>query len=513
MAVKRPRRIAVRVLLWSVGAAAVLFAAHVAGARWLLSGPKLRSWINTDPVSMRIDYEEARMPWPGRLELKGLQIRGSDDNVQWVIVLAHAKVDFSVLGLFGKTFRPLHVRGSGLSFRLRNKLEPGKVDRRFAELLPPIPGFSDPPLRAAPRPPSEPGRPWSIDVRNIRVEKFDEIWIDVYRYRGSARLDGRFFLRPGLLARVGPAAIDIPGGDVRLGEDPILLGATGRIAATMDSWDPREVQGSEVWENTSGDVKLRGRTESLEFLNFFARAGAEPRFSEGPGEASIAFRVEKGNARGDVSLKAGRLNLRAAGVSLRGDALLGLHVAGWKVERGPIEIDRGRLELTDFSAAGAAKTREWWGRFDLTATRIDSGFRGQIALRCRDARPLLPIFGVPLPKWTHGIFELEDLEARAAVALGSARASVRGLEATGGPFSISGEYERRGKRAEGIFLVRTKTLSVGVEVREGGTGLRLIGPTGWFEMRRAAMRAGSGLHSSDFRHGIAKEGASGNPEE
>ena len=90
-----------RVLLWAVGIAVVLFATHVAVTRWMLSGPKLRSWINTDPVSMQIDYDEAVSPWPGRLELKNLQIRGSDDNVQWVIVLELAKVKFSVLALFG----------------------------------------------------------------------------------------------------------------------------------------------------------------------------------------------------------------------------------------------------------------------------------------------------------------------------------------------------------------------------------------------------------------------------
>ena len=485
---RNPGRIAARVLLWAAGAALAMVVAYLAGARWLLSGPKLRSWINADPVSMRIDYDEASSSWPGRLELKNLRIRSSDDNVQWVIVLEHAKVKYSVLALLGKTFRPLDVRGSGLSFRLRNKLAPGKLDPGVVALLPEIPGFSDPPLKTAPKPPGEPGKPWTIDVRNIRVEKFAEIWVDVYRYQGSALLDGRFFLRPGLRARVGTATIDIPGGEVRLGKDPVLLGATGRIAATIKDWDPREVQGSEVWENISGEAKLQGRTEGLAFLNFFARAGAEPRFAGGPGDLSLALQVEKGNTRGDIALMSKRLNLRAAKVSLTGDARLRLHIAGWKVERGPMNIDRGRLELTDVSAAGAAKSRGWWGRFDLASVRVDSGVRAQVVVKCRDARPLLPIFGVPLPKWTHGIFELEDLEARAAVALGSGRTSVRGLEATGGDFAIRGEYERRPRRTEGVFLIKTKTLSLGVEIREDGTGLRLIKPTDWFEERRAAMR-------------------------
>ena len=477
-----------RVLLWIAAAAAALVILYVAGARWLLSGPKLRSWINTDPVSMQIEYDEAVSPWPGRLVLKNLRIRASDDNVQWIIVLEHAKVDYSVLALFRKTFRPVWLRGSGLSFRLRNKLDPKELDPRVIALLPPVPGFSDPPLRTAPKPPVDPGKPWSIDVRNIRVEKFDEIWVDAYRYRGNARLDGRFFLRPGLLARVGPAAIDFPGGDVRLGEDPMMVGVTGRLAATIDAWDPREVQGADVWDHISGEVRLRGGTESLQFLNFFARASAEPRFSRGPGEMSISLDVEKGNARGDVTLQAKRMGLKVAKVSLTGDAALGLHIAGWKVERGPIDIDRGRLELTGVSAAGAAESQAWWGRFDLTSVRVGPGIRARIAARCRDARPLLPIFGVPLPKWTHGMFELEDLEARAAVAFGSGRTSVRGLEATGGDFSIRGEYESRPRRTEGVFLIQTKTLSLGVEIREDGSGLRLVKPADWFEERRAAMR-------------------------
>ena len=65
---------------------------------------------------------------------------------------------------------------------------------------------------------------------------------------------------------------------------------------------------------------------------------------------------------------------------------------------------------------------------------------------------------------------------------------MRGLEATGGPFSIRGEYERRPKRTEGVFLIQTKTLSAGVEVREDGTGLRLVKPAEWYEERRVAMR-------------------------
>ena len=99
-------------------------------ARWLLSGPRLRALINTDPESLTLDYDEATSLWPGRVTIRNLRIRGSDHNVQWIIRLADARVDYSVLALAQSTFRAERVRGDGLSFSVRNKLEAGGGEER-----------------------------------------------------------------------------------------------------------------------------------------------------------------------------------------------------------------------------------------------------------------------------------------------------------------------------------------------------------------------------------------------
>jgi hypothetical protein len=95
------------------------FAGYAASARWLLSGPRLRSWINTSPETTLLDWDEAVSRWPGVVRIKNLRIRGSDANVEWEIRLADARADFSVAALLSRTFRVERVAGTGLSFRLR----------------------------------------------------------------------------------------------------------------------------------------------------------------------------------------------------------------------------------------------------------------------------------------------------------------------------------------------------------------------------------------------------------
>ena len=126
----------------------LLLAVYAGAAHWLLSGPRLRALINADPESLTLDYGEASSLGPGRVTIRNLRIRGSDHNVQWVIRLADARVDYSVLALAKRTFRAERLRGTGLAFFLRNKLEPGEVGSSDPAVLPPIPGFADPPLRS-----------------------------------------------------------------------------------------------------------------------------------------------------------------------------------------------------------------------------------------------------------------------------------------------------------------------------------------------------------------------------
>jgi hypothetical protein len=76
------------------------------------------------------------------------------------------------------------------------------------------------------------------------------------------------------------------------------------------------------------------------------------------------------------------------------------------------------------------------------------------------------------------------LTASADVVLAPSLVRVSGLAARGGSFTIDGDYRKRGKEADGAFLVSDGPLSVGVRVANGKPSLKLAGARTWFAERR-----------------------------
>jgi len=479
-----------RIALWLlVVAAAVLalaFAGYAAAARWLLSGPRLRAWINTSPQTTMLDWDEAVSRWPGTVRLKNLRIRGSDQNVEWIIRLAEARADYSIVALLSRTFKVSRVQGSGLSFHLRQKLDPKDPTNPPVSVLPPIPGFADPPLRSPEEPPvsAEEGNPWTIQISGIAIEQFEEIWFDAYRFEGGARLRGEFLLRPGQRARVGPAVIEFQKGSLNLGREALISEVAGRLQATIAEWDPRRVQGDAVWRNVSAEVDVHGPDPSLEFLNYYFRHAREPRFAKGRGVVSLGASIEHGEASGRALLAARGASARQSGVDLTGNLRAALRISKWDLVSGEMDLSGSSLQLSDVTASGTGDSRDWWARLDLPQARLRKGLEAKVKIECRDARPLLAVLKAGVPSWAQGLVSLDGLTAEAQVAMSRPRTRVHELEARGGKYHILGEYERRGEDERGVFLIESNLLRVGVKTLGGQASVELFGPRGWYFRER-----------------------------
>ncbi len=95
--------------------------------------------------------------------------------------------------------------------------------------------------------------------------------------------------------------------------------------------------------------------------------------------------------------------------------------------------------------------------------------------------PLLALFSAELPAWTRGLVDLDDFTANATVDLGPSLTRVRDLDARGGNFRVQGHYLRRNTHREGAFLIESGSLSLGLELEQSATKLRLIGAKRWFD--------------------------------
>ncbi len=480
--IRHPRRL----LLLLVLAPVLSLVTYVGAVRWLLSGPTLRVLINTNPESLSLDYDSATSFWPGRLAIRNLRIRGNDHNVQWIVRLADARIEYSVLALVRRTFRAERVRGTGLSFFIRNKLDAGEAKNADASVLPPIPGFTDPPLRTPEvQGAKAAGNPWCIEVRDIRIEHFDDVWFDACRYRGTAHLDGAFFLRPGLLVWIGPARFGIEAGELRIGRETAGLSISGSIGATFEPFEPPRVHGSEVWQKASGSVALDAGFDRLESLEHLV-SSAGTRLEGGAGKAAFRVAVEQGIAKGELRLTVHDGSVRLEKLGLRGDADVRLVIPAWNLMSGPIEISGSRVAFSDVRASGSDDSRRWWGRFEIRSGKIGSTATARIEAETRDGRPLLALLAADLPAWTRGLVDLDDLSATGTVSLGASLTRVRDLDARGGSFHIQGRYLRDKCTHDGAFLIESGGLSVGLELQPAATKVRLLGAKKWYAEQRAA---------------------------
>lgn len=479
-------RLGIALALGAIGILICAFAAiHV-----VLAGPLLRGWVNTSPQELLLSYDSASSWVPGVIHVHGLTMRGSDANVQWTFRMEDATISISLFDLLRRRFHATRVRARGLVFRLREKVESNDLSPAHLARLPEIPGFADPPLKSTPpRPPPSPSFArqhfWSVLVENLVADPTSDIWIEIYRFRGQARLTGSFFLHPHAETWIGPALVQFLSGQMELAPDgPLLSEASGRADCVIEPYDPERVAGPEVWRKISGGIAIAGRLEDLRFLNYFLRHSPEPRLQGGGGKFHSAFQFVHGIGRGRAEFDVARVRTAYDKGTLSGRARGRLEVPRWDVARDDMEISGTRVDLSDIVTEGTRKDeRDWWGRFQIVSGRLHNGLTAATAVQCRDARPLYTLFGAGLPGWAQGILKLEGLKASANVRLASGRLDVHDLAASGGSFQIAGQYDQQGSRRRGSFLVETGPLAVGVAIDGPSSHVKLLGARKWFRER------------------------------
>ena len=483
MTQKRNRRIRLALIGGIVGLLAAAFAAvHV-----IVSTQTLRRWINTSPDELFLDYASASSWVPGTIHIRGLTMRGSDRNVQWYFRMEDAVISVSLVDLLHKEFHATRVRAKGLVFRLRERQEKKDLSSAHLSRIPEISGFSDPPLPlSTPEPPlpspEAKRRFWTIHVEDLVADPTPEIWIELYRFRGHARVTGGFYLHPHSIARIGPAAVQFVSGDITLGPDELLLrSANGNLTGVFDPYAPDEVNGDEIWPKISGSIKVEGRLEDLRFVNYFLRRSEEPRLSGGSGTTHISVGFDHGIGRGRAEIEVAGIRAAFAKRTLSGKASMRIEIPHWDVEHGDMQVSGSRLDLSDIVTAGPQHgERDWWGHFQISSGRMHNGFEARAAILARDARPLYTLFGVDLPGWAKGILNLEGFNATARFQLARDLVDISDLDATGGKFHIAGHYREKGKETRGAFLVETGGFAVGVAIDGAGSHLKLLGARTWF---------------------------------
>lgn len=286
--------------------------------------------------------------WPGRVHVRNARLIFQDKNLQFSIDMAHGSLTVHLSELLQRRFHASHLRGEGIAFRMRNRIEPWDKHEPFVGTLPPIPEFPAPAVLEA----YVPEAPISDAEYNLWIVHFDdvdvgvsELWAQSFRYRGKGRARGAFQLTPARSVWVGPASLDLEPGLLSAGSYRVAPGFRGHIECTVYPFDVRPVHGVEPFAFISMLVRMNAPAFDPQFYALFAGEPA-PRVSSASGSLQIAVETRRGvlTPESRVDLVQRGFELRAPQAELDAEQLE-LHAAvdGRVASYATLTIERGTL--------------------------------------------------------------------------------------------------------------------------------------------------------------------------
>ena len=246
---------------------------YAVGINVFLATPLFGRVVNAQPDIIDVHYERAWSLIPGRVHARKISVRGRDGDVEWILRLDRVEFGVSFVALARMRFEATHVRGEGVSFRLRKRLERPPASQDEVADLPPIEGL--PPYSV--RPPERPSPAkwsdaeydlWSAHLEDVVAAGTREVWIDHARFEGDARIEGRFFLKPMRAVEVGPVRLAVTKGSVHTGEGSIADALDGSaVDVTVARFDPRTARGDDLLRRVSLDSDAHAVVPDLGFLH------------------------------------------------------------------------------------------------------------------------------------------------------------------------------------------------------------------------------------------------------
>jgi hypothetical protein len=303
--------------------------------------------LNSDGAAL--SYGFAWSPWPTRVKLYDLLVTGQDPNVQFAVAVDEAWLTLDLWATASKrTITISKLRGSGVSVRALQRLQPWAVNDAKVKALPDIPGRTKPPITHAhvPGPPAtrEHYDKISIDVRDIDATA-KELWIDEARYLGHTHVTGAFLFRPGLELHIGPnAAVQFTSGELTVAGKSALTGLRGRADAETPYFNPVEPEGVAILRFFSGSLVVGGQLVNAEFANYFLTPlGVDA--AGGAGEMALEFGFDHGVVRRATKLDLISRDLHVTAARTRLDTTLTLKAASNAGSHGSAVLTTDQLSV------------------------------------------------------------------------------------------------------------------------------------------------------------------------
>jgi hypothetical protein len=251
---------------------------------------------------------------PERVHVRNVRITFQDHNLQFSIDLARGFLVVHLSELLRHTFHGSHLRGEGVAFRMRNRVDPWAKNDPDVGYFAQFPEFSSPAVYEAYVPEADISDAkydyWTIHLDDVDVGA-SELWVQAFRYRGHGRARGQFELKPARRLWVGPASLELDPGTLSAGPYRVARELHGHVDCTVHPFDVRGPSGLAPLRYISARVRLDSPSLDPQAYALFAGEPA-PQLTSSSGSLHLDVETRRG-----VLAPQARLDIVQSGVELR----------------------------------------------------------------------------------------------------------------------------------------------------------------------------------------------------
>ncbi len=410
-ATRRPRRRwwAVLCIVLSAVSLALLY---LTGASLFLNSD-LGPWVvnggwRSEPRKVQLHWDSGTSVWPGRFEVRGVEIRGRNRRVDWSATIERGRGTIHLADLVARRVRVTHISGEGVRV---------DIDRL--------------PEGAGEQAPQRPKRKrWTVDLPAMAFTGVREIAIGATRIEGDGRASGGFRSAAGEVS-VEDGRLEMAGSRFEARNGELARDLELAVEASLAPYVPREHPGALGLEFLSGRLTAHGQLSAVLAPGPAGNVGGAPVEETGAFDADL--RAEDGrlvpgtrfswNARGSYPLTA-----VGSVAEVAGQPLLKIAIDSQGFEIGPREGQPPLLACRTFRIATAS-----------TETRLSRIFGQVREIRAED--------GDPEKAYIAGEFLAEDLRLH---LVGRRLTTRLAVDRAGGRLDL-GAFLRRDLVVEGML--------------------------------------------------------------
>lgn len=316
-ALPRARRVLGAIVLLALAP----YAIYMVVANAALNTGLLARAVNGAQHDLVLSIDSGWTVWPARLHARGLTLRFEDANVQFSLTADEIATSIDLPAGLRKEFHAFWVRGTGVSYWFRHKLDVIKGNEFRIAGFPVIPGYDPVPLRV-PWPTSTTATEdlWIVHLDDVQAEVRD-FWMMEFRFLGEARASGSFELAPRRHLWLKDARLELERGKLDRGEvDSIASRFSGKIHAEYLERNPDEVSMEQNLAWTHWLVDVRADVDKVDVLAGYLERGVHVRGGRGPLRISLETRDQRIVNGSRATYSSERLTVRSSAMraELRG---------------------------------------------------------------------------------------------------------------------------------------------------------------------------------------------------